>query len=450
MVHGRSSFLKVFLLVFVMVAVGLAAVAAAKTPAGTVISNQAIAEYKVDGETRRVESNIVYVTVQQVAEVEVKPADTTLVYVVPGQLATIPVTVTNRGNGPDSFTFSPVIAQHPEGGEWDFQPVAGTYRVYIDVNGNGVVDAGDTLYGTHPLENPATFGPVAPDETVSLLVQVRTPVDAAAEEQLGIQVEVESTAGAQGQTGLIILEAVLDGVLTADLSAVSNYPTDTTKVKSDGEITYTVRLTNLGFSTLTGVQVPLNVPAHTEYVAGSLVVNGVPVADPAVDGDGNRIFVTGAINGAQTYTIQYKVVVQNTAEGGSYITNQIEVAYTYGEADRIAQTNEVRTQVLTTYGVELSEPDPAEHDPIQAGGVYSFEFVVTNNGNATDRIHIQTALVQDDTNAPVLWQVELFAANGMTPLPKDGVNYTVGNLPRGESTTFVAKVYVPTSELTTR
>ncbi|GGL03914.1 DUF11 domain-containing protein [Deinococcus radiotolerans] len=116
--------------------------AQALTPAGTVILNQAQAEFLPPdaGSTVQVQSNEVRTVVQAVCSVSVTPDGTVTqpdqsASVLPGEQAVFTYTVVNTGNA--RFTF-PVGAQAETG-----STVSPTLRVVNDLNGNGQVDTNE-------------------------------------------------------------------------------------------------------------------------------------------------------------------------------------------------------------------------------------------------------------------------------------------------------------------
>src|SRR5206468_7421042 len=104
----------------------------AATAAGTVIGNQATATYNdALGTGRSATSNLVTTTVSQVKAfaLTVDGARTAA----PGQTVFYPHTITNNGNGTDTYTLNTPIAT---GGAFTHTGVA----YYIDANGDGVPD----------------------------------------------------------------------------------------------------------------------------------------------------------------------------------------------------------------------------------------------------------------------------------------------------------------------
>lgn len=138
----------------IAVAIGLTAVAlqaGAATPAGTSITNQASATY-VDSTltARTATSNTVVTTVQQVASVTIS-AGTAKNGSASGQVV-YAHTITNNGNGADSFTLTSTNS-----GAFALANVA----FYADNDGNGIADNATPLTSTPSLQPGASIHVVA-------------------------------------------------------------------------------------------------------------------------------------------------------------------------------------------------------------------------------------------------------------------------------------------------
>ena len=114
---------------------------AQQTPAGTQIQNQATAEYiDSSGETQTTNSNQVITIVQQVYDVVITPDGTVAAPgqsqdATPGSTVYFPYTLTNEGNGADTFALTSDIAT-------DETPGVGTPIFYLDNDGDGLRQPG--------------------------------------------------------------------------------------------------------------------------------------------------------------------------------------------------------------------------------------------------------------------------------------------------------------------
>ena len=133
--------------------VGAAAFAAAP-PAGERIGNQATATYtNASGDTVRVTSNKVETIVQQIAALTL--ATPTNKTGAPGGKVFIPHTITNNGNGPDSYGIS---ALSPTTGTFNFNDPE--IKIFADADGDGVADNATPITTTPILNAGETFGVV--------------------------------------------------------------------------------------------------------------------------------------------------------------------------------------------------------------------------------------------------------------------------------------------------
>ncbi len=118
------------LAVFSMLLAAPHAAFAATPAAGTLIGNQASATYTdASSAARSVTSNVVTAVVAQVASLTLTQ-DTAKTVVAGGQVV-YPLTLTNTGNGPDTFNLSSTNS-----GGFSF----GSVVFYADANGDGVAD----------------------------------------------------------------------------------------------------------------------------------------------------------------------------------------------------------------------------------------------------------------------------------------------------------------------
>src|SRR5690606_3849374 len=185
-----------------------------------------------------------------------------------------------------------------------------------------------------------------------------------------------------------------------------------------------------------GAQLTLGIPGQTTFRPGSLKVNGgAVVPDPE---DWPYTLILPNLAGGLSHIIEYRVDVDEDALVG-FITNQASVQV--GENPPVS-TNQVQTRVRHMADVVLDENGGVyEVDPTEIGKTYPFPYTVTNNANGPETIFIAATI--DNS-----WAVIVYAADGVTELPKVDGKYTVGSLAKGASANFVVKVTVPTNEPT--
>lgn len=228
-----------------------AGIVTANTPAGTQISNQATATYQADGKARTSASNIVYVTVQQVYDVEVGPSTAINRNVVEGQKVQHVYTVTNTGNGTDTFSVETVIA--PDG----FVDESAV-KWFHDKDGNGVINSGDPEVSSITL---------AAGASANIIAEFMVPQPADPSVTLVLLLKASSGGGANGTSEEVTFNIVDEDVVIASLTG-----TPAEVVRGD-TITYTVNVINVGTND-TNVEVGILVPPNTTFVENSLWVQG--------------------------------------------------------------------------------------------------------------------------------------------------------------------------------
>ncbi|MGL4865297.1 MAG: hypothetical protein ACRC4T_19550 [Cetobacterium sp.] len=125
------------------------------------IGNQATLTYQTLGGTNKLlQSNIVLTTIKQIYALTLSPNRE--VQVTAGQNAVFNHTLTNYGNGIDSFTIT-----HEYTGR--------TVKMYLDINNNGVLDSGETEI--IPENGNYAINELGPWESQSIIVRVQTKTD---------------------------------------------------------------------------------------------------------------------------------------------------------------------------------------------------------------------------------------------------------------------------------
>ena len=444
-----------------VILIGLTATAfAAGTPAGTTISNQATGTYKdANGNTIAggVSSNTVTTTVSQVAGTSVgndqaqnMASMTSVLY---------PVTLTNTGNGTDSFT----ISGGTGGGE---QAATYTVEIYHDVDGSGTVNAGDTL---------ATLAEdIAADGTYDILVQVSDTTFAGAPNGDVIAVTLTSLSSFDGgvSDATVLTTTVQAAALTATITAV-----DDGDPQPGDVITYEICLSNTGTATAYNVQFVNPIPTNTTYSAGtirhgtvdwasgSLITDAADTGVDTYDGDYN-VTNTGAITvdigdvaGGANICIYYKVTINSGLAEGSTITNEPVIDYEnaggdpYPTVDPTDGGGETVT-ISESFGVDFVATGTTSFTGDPSDSLF-YAFTVENLGNGTDNFNLSASsdyvvwtFYVDTDGSGTLSEVELAAgavtATGNLTQNEVGDYVAVGVIPAGtaddatDNTTFTA------------
>lgn len=433
----------------------LVAYAVAPT-AGTRIGNQATATYDDGtGTSRTVTSNLVETIVQQVASLTLTNdgAKTSA----PGTQVVYPHTLTNTGNGNDTFTLT---LSQSAGDNFDLSGLA----IYADTNQDGVADNTTNLAGTSV--------PLAPGAVFSFVVSGTVPgtgLTAGNTSQITVQASsgfTPATTASNTDTTTVSNQAVIN--VTKAINVNSG-------VSPSGPYTFTLTYTNTGNATATAVTLSDVIPTGMTYApnSGRWSVTGSTVltdADTTAQGTApNTIIydfgvtqagrVTAVINQVipgETRTLTFQVNVNSGLSTGP-INNTAQYSYNDGTtAVGPFSTNTVPFTVASTSAVSISDSGvaPTDDDGLTndivtensapQGSTVSFANVVTNAGNSTDTFNITFS--NPGTNPfPSGTTFQLFKSDGVSPLldtNNDSFPDT-GPLAPGATYTVILKAVLP-------
>src|SRR5947208_151984 len=301
-------------------------------PAGTTIGNHASATYTdTSGVSHTVTSNVVQTTVQQVASLTLTQNGTQ--NATAGSVAYYPHTLTNTGNGSDTFNLT-------TGNSGGFTMTA--VQIYAD-NGSG-----------QPTGSPITSsGALAAGATFKFLVAATLPGTATAGQTNAITVTATSAFDAtktasNTDTTTVTNNAVVS--VTKAVSAASGAP-------GSGPYTYTLTYTNTGNSTATSVALTDVIPTGMTYVASS-----------------GRWSVTGS-------TVSFTNTVNNTGNG----SDTFNVTLATGSSTFPAGTT---FQLFKSDGVtpltDTNGDGTLDTGPLAAGASYNVIVKATLPPNATN------------------------------------------------------------------
>ena len=406
---------------------------AAPPPAGTNISNQASATY-TDGSnvSRTVTSNVVQTTVAQVASLTLTTAGAQSANA--GTVVYYPHTLTNTGNGSDTFSLAIASA-----GAFSMS----TVQIFAD-NGSGQ-PTGPALASTGVLAAGAAFKFIAVG-TVSVTATVPQTNTLTVTGTSGF--DATKTASNADLT-TVTSNAVV--TLTKSVSAASGAP-------GSGPYTYTLTYTNTGNSTATAVAVSDVIPTGMSYVAGSAkwsVAGATALSDAGgTTGTAPNTVVSSYTAGTKTFlatlaqvtagqsgTLSFQVNVTAGAAPG-VLNNTATMSYNNGAATVTGSSNTVPFAVTQISALIFT--GPAGTPTAAAGATVSFANLVTNAGNGTDTFNIT---LPAGNTFPAGTTFQLFKSDGVTPLVDtngDGIVDT-GPLAAGATYNVILKATLPTN-----
>lgn len=428
----RTPYLRAVVLALLLgLALLLAGEARAQAPtAGTAIGNVSTATYTDgSGTTRSVTSNTVTTIVQQVASLTLTANNTK--YSTAGGPVYFPHTLTNTGNGADTFGLT--ITQSGAD-NFDLSGVA----IYPDSNGDGLPDAGTSAI--------TSTGPVAAGGVFQFVI-VGTAPGPTGNAQLTVtaaSVLTPAQTASNTDTAIITTGAVIP--VNKSVSAPSG-------PSGSGPYTYTLSYTNKGNATATNLVLTDLLPAGITYVAGSgrwsnsgaTALTDAAGGDPAGVAYDFNITTAGTVTatiasvpaGASgTITFQFNV---NAGAPAGIIYNEANVAYDDGTGtNRVDKSNKVPFTVTVVAAVDIVGDTEAT---APQGAVVRFDNPVTNNGNRTDTFDITTLNV----SFPAGTSFVLYQSDGQTPLldsNSSGIPDT-GPLAPGATYNLVVKAILP-------
>lgn len=402
--------------------------------AGTTIGNQASATYSDSSAvTRTVTSNAVVTVVQQVASVSLSVSANRTISI--GGQVQYPHTLTNTGNGTDTFT----LGQN-NSGHFSFAPAA----VYADANGDGVPDNSTAI---------TTTGQLAPGAQFRFVVVGTVPGTAIAGNQNTMT--VTATSGFNGSvstTNTDITTVTAQAVVGVTQSIDVAYGPSPA-----GPRTITLTYTNTGNTTATNLTLGDIVPSGMTYVAGSARWSGTgsTVLTDANSGDNqsgivydynvttaNRATaVVASVPAGASGTVTFQVNVNSGLPAGANAATALTATYAYNDGSSTlaaVNTNTVQYTVAATVAVSVSSDTVSS---ATQGATISFTNTVTNGGNGTDTFNLSTGT----STFPVGTTFQFYRADGVTPMTDssgDGVRDT-GPLAAAGTYAVVVKAVLP-------
>lgn len=408
---------------------------AAAPPAGTQIGNQASATYTdSQGVAHTVTSNIVQTTVQQVAALTL--VATASQNATPGSVVYYPETLTNTGNGTDTFNLTTGNA-----GAFTMANV----QIFAD-NGSGQ-PTGPAITSSGALGSGASF---------KFVVVATLPNTATAGQSNTLTLTAASTFNAAVTANLTDTTTVTNNAVVTVSKSISA----ASGAAGSGPYTYTLTYTNTGNSTATNLTLGDVIPSGLNYVAGSArwsVTGATALSDAGgtsgtspntltssyTGGSATWTATIAQVTAGQSGTVSFQVNVAAATAAGT-INNTATFSYNGGASQN---TNTVGFTVKQTAGVTLTGQTVA--GPGAPGASVSFSNAVQNTGNGTDTFNISIATAT--SNFPAGTTFQLFKSDGVTPLVDtngDGIPDT-GPVAAGASYNVIVKATLPPSATNT-
>ncbi len=439
---------------------------AAPPPAGTSIGNQASGAYSdALGNTQPpVTSNTVVTSVLQIASFtltadQTKPGS-------PGTQVYFSHTLTNTGNGNDTFTLA---VADLGGGTFNFSSVA----IYADANGDGIPDNATSITTTGSIAAGSVFRFVAVGVVPGGAVNGQT-------DQLRVTAAGDATVAAGAVPPYTAAAAAFN---TDTVNVTGNAVISVTKSYSalsgaDGSGPYTVTLTytNTGNATATAVTIGNVIPAGLAYVAnsgrwsttGATVLTDANAADVQGTAPNTVIYdfgvtiagrVTAVLNqvipgGSGTITFSVNVPAgtppglissnatfaynDSTANVGPFNSNTVGFTVLQRSAVVLDDIGSVANGIAGSLAADSNAAaDIVGVVSVPQGSTVQFDNIVHNNGNGADSFDITLS----GSTFPPGTSFQLYRADGVTPMVDTNGNATpdTGSVPAGGAYHVIVK-----------
>ena len=414
--RSRTAFAAFALLAACVAFVAAPGNARAAPVAGTVIGNQATAEYRDAANTlRTATSNLVQTTVSQVKSFTLTAPGARTASA--GQTVYYPHTITNTGNGTDTYALNAPTT----GGAFTHTGPGPGPVYYLDADGNGVPDNFTAI---------TTSGPIAAGGIFRFVVAGTVPGGTANTLVGTMTVSVTDT------------NAAPTTLTNVDTTTVANSAVNVTKSLSitsgpspnAGPITVTLSYTNTGTAAAASLVLRDLIPAGMTYIPNSgrwsVTGPGVTLTDADVLDQGGIVYdynvtaattvtatvasVPAGFSGTLTFSVSIASgvapgFVNNTAQ---YQTSTQASTNTNTASYQVVRVAEVVANGSTTDSTNGTS-EPVTIASAAAGSTFSFTNVIWNRGNAADSFVISMA---GQGSWPAGSTFTLLQADGVTSL----------------------------------
>lgn len=360
------------------------------TAAGTSITNQATVSYQDANSVAQtpVTSNVATVTVTQIYGVIVTPP-TDAKSAANNANAIYTVTVTNNGNGLDTFDLSSA-----------------------DTSGwaPGTVTFSSTSDGATPITKTTSLA-----QNGSMIVYMVVPVPATA---IDATTNVTTaTATSEGTGNPSASDACTTTVIGADnLSTATKTDNNANPIVGSVPFTYTITIPNTGTKDAANVVVSDPIPAGLAYKAGSITLNSVGVADAATEGattaynsagNGTVTINIGTLAHGATAVITFQASVKTGVTDGTAITNTANITFDTTGTDSPTDTVHAKGAALLGLTKTVNGSTSVSAAP---GATLTYLMTAHNSGasNATN------VVISDSVPANTTFVTGSIQVNGVT------------------------------------
>lgn len=448
-----------------------------KTPAGTKITNQAIAIYTFMDQEYTTESNLVITEILPVYDVSVSPDGTTarpgqVFYGLAGSEIVIPYTLLNTSNAIDSYNLSVSIDVTST-----FNPAK--LRIARDNNQNGLFDPGEPIVSSTSIDN------VPPGDYRGLLLILEIPPSVLNNKYAFLNIIAQSkndttVADANNISKVEVLQGPIVQI---------NMDVDFAQIAPTGILTYNVQGKNVGMdpampthiildgASQNGFLVSAKVPESN--IQGTTLLSASPLANPgsviySIDGGATwlsnipnepithiALFYKSELAVEQNFRLQFQVAVASSHPPGTIFNQATAFFRNKIGYDLQTTSNEVQTTVqaaaIDRHGYEIYvgpykfplqelegdyNADIQTLDAVHTGNAYYVKMSVINKSTSDEVVNLYL-----EETLPATWAYRFLQSDGITPLLDTDNNGQVdlGVVKSEETQDFILWIDIPAS-----
>jgi len=286
---------------------------ASGTLAGSSIVNTVSVNYQVGGVAQTATSASNTFVVDRKVNMTVAEVGTTTTTVSPGQLAAVTTfTVTNNSNATLDFALTAANAAAAHGGTDNFN--VSNIKVYVDTNGNGSFDAGDTLV--------TYLDELAADASKTVFVVSDIPLSLNTGDVAGVSLTATARAGGtSGSQGSALTETTgadtantMDTVF-ADGAGTVDGSRDAAHSASDDYTVLAAALTVTKQSRV--VSDPINGTTNPKAIPGAVIEYCIVVANASGSATATSVAISDPLPATVTYQSSFGILLNGSVSSGT-------------------------------------------------------------------------------------------------------------------------------------